>query len=302
MDCELFEKVSIDDTDKRLFVTRENGNERYLHSSCNMSPADVDYEMSFQKSEKVLQIFDMNQESFEYFIEKYGETYEYLYFCGCKSIYDFSPLSKLQKLKAVKISWNIRSDGLWDMSENESLTHLAIFDSKMIIRNLKLLNTGKKLKYIKIAGDIFSKSSMEDLSAFENMDSLETITLYNVKLNNRDISFLKTLPNLMEFNFEAGLLTTEEIAYICARYPHIYGESLCAYNKGELPMNVRICGYRKPSLALPKGEKRLQQYIAEFNALVEKYKTEELTTDNSRTANGKELSEYADPIPNGDLP
>ena len=40
--------------------------------------------------------------------------------------------------------------------------------------------------------------------------------------------------------------------------------------------DVRVCGYRKPGLDLPKGQKRLDKYIAEFNTLVEKYKTEEL--------------------------
>ena len=56
-----------------------------------------------------------------------------------------------------------------------------------------------------------------------------------------------------------------------------YGKSLCAYNKADAVLNdVRVCGYRKPGLDLPSGQKRLVKYVAEFNFLVEKYKTEEL--------------------------
>jgi hypothetical protein len=35
---------------------------------------------------------------------------------------------------------------------------------------------------------------------------------------------------------------------------------------------VRICGSRKPTLQLPKQQKRLDEYIRQFNALVELYR------------------------------
>ena len=219
---------------------------------------------------------DMPTKDFLPFVDKYGQTYESLYFFKCQLISDFSPLAKLKNLKAVRIYWNIRSDGLWDMTENESLTHLDISDSKIITRNLKLLKTGKNLKYIKLSGGMFEKYPLEDLSVFENMQSLESLTLYDIKLGDRNTAFLKTLPNLTEFHFDAGMFTTEEIAYMCARYPHIHGRSLCAYNEMDAALNdVRVCGYRKPGIDLPQGQKRLDKDIAEFNALVEKYKTEE---------------------------
>ena len=62
---------------------------------------------------------------------------------------------------------------------------------------------------------------------------------------------------------------------MCAKYPHIQGSSLCAYNTVDAILNdVRVCGYRKPGLDLPKGQARLDKYVKEFNALVEKYKAE----------------------------
>ena len=277
MSDDLLMNIHIDDVEKRLYVSRPKENKSSALSPCNMSPDDVDYEMSKGKDKRILEICGMNQESLEYFVDKYGQTYESLYFFKCQLISDFSPLAKLKNLKAVRIYWNIRSDGLWDMTENESLTHLDISDSKIITRNLKLLKTGKNLKYIKLSGGMFEKYPLEDLSAFENMPSLESLTLYDIKLGDRNTAFLKTLPKITEFNFDAGMFTTEEIAYMCARYPHIHGRSLCAYNEMDAALNdVRVCGYRKPGIDLPQGQKRLDKYVAEFNALVEKYKTEEL--------------------------
>jgi hypothetical protein len=109
------------------------------------------------------------------------------------------------------------------------------------------------------------------------MPSLEELYLSNIKLGDRSTEFLKTLPKLTRFDFDAGMFTVDEIAYMCARYPHISGNALCAYNKIDAVLsNVRVCGYRKPGLNLPKDQKRLERYIAEFEALVEKYRTEEL--------------------------
>lgn len=269
--------VKLNDSEKNLYVSRPKPNPSGAFSPCNMSPDDVDFEMSFKKSKTILQICGMNQESLEYFVDNYGQTYEYLSFFKCQLISDFSPLSRLKNLKAVHIYWNIRSDKLWDMSENKALEQLYIVSCKKITRKLELLSTGKSLKTISVHGSMDDKYPIEKLDVLGGMESLECIEFSDVKPLNKDLSFLKTLPGLEEFHFDAGMFTTEEIAYICARYPHLYGKSLCAYNKVDALLNdVRVCGYKKPGLDLPKGQKRLEKYVAEFNALVEKYKTEEI--------------------------
>ena len=53
-------------------------------------------------------ITENKQARFEYFVEEYGQTYEYLSFFKCQLISDFSPLEKLKNLEGVKIYWNIR--------------------------------------------------------------------------------------------------------------------------------------------------------------------------------------------------
>ena len=41
---------------------------------------------------------------------------------------------------------------------------------------------------------------------------------------------LDTLPDLEEFHFDPGMLTTEEIAQIVAKHPNLVGDSLRAYD------------------------------------------------------------------------
>ena len=107
------------------------------------------------------------------------------------------------------------------------------------------------------------------------MSSLEHVKLHLIKLEDRCTDVLAAMPSLRRFDFPAGMFTTEEIAYMCAKYPHLSGASLGAYNTEDAILNdVRICGYRKPGLDLPKGQARLDKYIREFEALVAKYRAE----------------------------
>ena len=260
----------------RLFVSRPNPNSKSTAlSPCEMTPDDVDFEMSQGKDSEKLQISEMNQVSFEYFVEHYGDTYEELNFFKCQLISDFSPLAKLKNLKRVDIYWNIRADRLWDMSGNTALEQLSIKDCKKMTKNLALLNTGKTLKEVRICGSIFNNTPMSGLNVLDGMDCLETLGLHNIKLDSRNTDILSRLPALKSFNFDAGMFTTEEIAYMCAKYPHLSGRSLCAYNTEDAIMNdVRICGFRKPGLNLPDDQKRLDKYVAAFDALVEKYRKE----------------------------
>ena len=89
------------DNTKRLFVSRVKENKRGAFSPCDMTPDDVDYEMSFNKDRNTLEICGMNQKSFEYFIEKYGESYESLQFFKCQLISDFSPLAAICAIPCV---------------------------------------------------------------------------------------------------------------------------------------------------------------------------------------------------------
>ncbi len=161
------------------------------------------------------------------------------------------------------------------MAQNPEFEYLWLESTKKIAYNPMALQNAKRLKQIVFIGDMDTPYPMNSLEWIRGMDSLERVYFRNIKLENRDTSVLESVPNLTRFDFPAGMFTTEEIAYMCAKYPHISGNSMGAYNTEDAILNdVRICGYRKPGLDLPKGQARLEKYIKEFDALVEKYKAE----------------------------
>lgn len=275
MDHEFF--IYTHETEKRLFDSRPKNHKSKAYKPCDMTPDDVDYEMSTGKHPEILEICGMNQDSLEHFILNYGKTYRYLHFFHCKLIQDFSPLEELNKLEAVSISWNIRTKNLWDFSKNSALHTLCVNDAKQMTLQPALLATSPTLENVCFYGSMFNNTPMENLDVFGQMQHLKFLQLSNIRLNDRRLDFLEHAQNLSEFHFDAGMFTTEEIAWMVAKYPQLTGRCLkaCSFENYDAPLNdVRICGFRKPSLDLPQQQARLDKYIAEFDALVEKYRNE----------------------------
>ena len=259
------------DAERQLYASRKYAGEREL------TPEEIDFEMQFSHSKTELCLHQLTQEGLEHFVSNYGSTYKTLCLDHCIYIRDFSPLSDLSNLEAVRIEWCRNTDKLWDMSKNTALKVLSIHAAKKIVANPMQIQTSQTLEEIRLWGSDFdNKHTLESLSCVRGMKSLKRIDLNDIKLQNRNLAVLGTLPQLEEFHFDAGMLTTEEIAWICAKYPHIYGDCLGAYTTNEVTClnDIRICGHRKPGLDLPKDQKRLDKYVAQFNALVEKYRNE----------------------------
>ena len=255
------------------FVRAENKKQRLPMSdgTTGWSPKKIDLEFSLDVDKTKLELVGFTQEALEYFVANYGENYEYLYFNMANKIKDFSPLENLVNLKSVSIDW-CRAEKLWDMSKNKKLTNLWLNSAKKITENLADINSCQSLENIMISGNMDSPYTINSLSCFNNMKHLRRIDLNNIKIKDRDISFLDNLPSLEELHFDAGMLTTEEIAFICAKHPHLKGCSLGAYTTDFTLNDVRICGYRKPGLNLPAQQELFDKYVAQFNALVAKYK------------------------------
>lgn len=266
---ELFKAAKYQDTEAQLFASKPG--QQYL------TPDDLDFEMQFSKRRDYLKIIGLSQDGLEYFVRNYGRSYNTLFLENCTQIQDFSPLGDLNALEAIRIGWCRKADRLWDMSRNTSLKVLSIHDAKKIVAKPMLIQTAQTLEEIRLWGGGFdNKHTLESLSCFQGMKSVKRIDLNMMKLQNRNLDILATLPGLEEFHFDAGMLTTEEIAWICAKFPNLYGDCLGVYTKNEVTClnDIRICGHRKPGLDLPEDQKRLDRYTAEFHALVERYQKE----------------------------
>lgn len=262
-----------------VFVFREPEkqltNSRQGYADGKLTPEVIDYEMQTPHDSNTLLLRGLTQEGLEHFVTKYGSTYKTLYLDFCTYINDFSALENLTNLSSVRIEWCKSAEHLWNLSKNTALKILSIHNAKKLINNPTLLRTSSTLEDIRFWGNFDTKHTLESLDCFEGIKSLKRIDLNSIILKSHDFNILYNLPNLEEFHFDAGMLTTEEIAWICAHFPKLRGDCLRAYTENEASCihDIRICGYKKPGLYLPENQARLDKYIIEFNTLVEKYKS-----------------------------
>ena len=260
---------------KHLYMSRTDRIKSDAFSPCEMTPDDVDYEMSRGKHPQVLRLTGMNQRSFEYFVQHYAKNYRYLSFFKSQLISNFSPLEDLPNLEEVSVYWNIRADRLWNMQKNTSLKSLEIIDAKKITLKPDLIRTGSALEEIRFKGSAFNNFPMESLAPFAGMPRLKHLTLQSIRLNDKSMDVLSTLPSLERFDFDPGMLTTEEIACLAARFPQLSGDFMGPWGtEFQTEKYIRVSGFRKPTLVLPEQQTRLDKYIDQFNKLVEKYRAE----------------------------
>lgn len=228
----------------------------------------IDKGMQYPKSRSELHIHRLTQAGLEHFVDQYGSTYEVLYLDGCTCLTDLAPLADMPNLTAVRIERCRNITDLWQLSANKRLRILSICDSKKLTNDPSKLNTSNTLEEVRFwGGSSEHKYHMQSLSFLEGIASLRRLDLNSIALDDHATTVLSTLPNIEEFHFDAGMLTTEEIAMICVRYPHIHGQSLRPYTADDAGAdgNVRICGARKPTLMLPADKDKVLMYVEAFN-------------------------------------
>jgi len=224
-------------------------------------------------------ISGLNQDTFEYFILKYGKQLKAIRFFKNKQIEDLSLLGTLPQLEYLYFFANQKVTRLWDMSNNTFLTGLGI-DDFLRLNSIVGIETAPNLKHFEIGNRVWSTAEIESFMPLANTN-IEYLCFGGKKITDNDFSFLSDMLQLKEFDFSLHFLTTEQVAWIVANFPHLKGFALKAKHDCELfksnedltkvPATI-IVGKRKPSLKIEGNEQRIKNYELKFEALVEKYK------------------------------
>lgn len=146
---------------------------------------DVDEEMKYHLGVTAVEVCNLTQKEFDYFIDKYGDNYESIYFFGNTKIKDLSSLSKLKKVKYL-LFWGMRANSLWNMSENENLRGVMISESKKLIYNLEPLQFAPNLEELLLFSSTFNKYTVKTIAPLRNCKNLKRLFM---EFNTEDKSF-----------------------------------------------------------------------------------------------------------------
>lgn len=243
-----------------------------------ISVADIDKLKDYPETD-VVTISGLRQDTFEYFIQTYGNQLKAISFFKNKLIEDWSLLSTLSNVEYLHFFANQRITSLWDMSANHSLTGLCIEDFSRL-SSIEGIQTAPALKDFRIGNAIWDKMTLDSLTPLANC-KIEKVMFSGRAIADNDFSFLADMPDLKQFDFPTNMLSTEQVAWIVTNFPQLEGYALKAKLDTKLfesssclihVPGVIIVGKRKPALKINGNEKRIEKYLRAFEGLKKKYK------------------------------
>jgi hypothetical protein len=228
-----------------------------------------------------IKILGLKQDTFEYFIDKYGQQFKVIYFFKNKAVKDLSILSSLEKVEFIGYFFNQGCTRLWDMSKNYALKGLSINDFSKL-SNIEDIITAPNLEFLDFGNMVWSTMVLDSLKPLAKT-KLKYLKFNAKKILDHDITPLGEIATLEELDFSTKLFEMEKIAWLTAKLENVKSLSLGPYHKIEKPIESRnnkgikmkdtfIHGKGKPFLDSNLDEKRINKYVEEFEQMVKKYR------------------------------
>lgn len=235
---------------------------------------DIDTFLSREVETDFIRVGSIRQNEFNYLIEHSEDRFKGFNFHNLHCV-DISILSTLSKVEVIKIDGSRIIKSLWNMYNNTRLKALELTHMSQL-RDIGEVTTAQNLVSLIIDFGVWESMTINSLKPLRD-SSIEYLWYSPKKLLDLDFSFLLDMEHLKYLEFPLNFHTTEEIAWIKSRMPHIKGWSVKPYV--EFKDKISIVGKRKPFIKKDETE-RLNKYILKFNNLVQKYKTEDVAWRN----------------------
>ncbi len=232
--------------------------------------------LKYYPDARSLMVSGLNQESFEYLIEQFGDQFEAISFWKNKMISDLSPLSDLNNIKYIHFFFNQRAVDLWDMSHNENLEGLAVYDFSRL-HTIEKVASAPHLDYFAVGNRAWSRMEIESLKPLA-CSSITHFAWYGNKVLDKDYLCLLG-SRITELDMNIAQFKMDELARLVAGIPGLKGSAAIPYWKGSVTEGDKRTTYYflckgKKRLIKGKDDEKLERYLAEFDQLVETYRAE----------------------------
>lgn len=267
-------KVSIDNFDSPAFEIFDINLVQKQVDGGQIDKSVIDTIQEYPDAESIV-ISGLRQDTFEYFISRYGKQFKAVSLWKNKLISDLSPLSALTDVEYVCIFFNQRADSLWDMSDNRKLTGLSISDFSRL-HNIDLIRTGRSLKSFSLYDRVEGKMEIYSLKPLGDTN-ISRFVWGGKKVSDNDFKCLSN-SNISECDISPCIFTLSELAELNSSFPEeLKGSITKPYVTGRVKDKD---GY-KEYYYLCKGQKRCEKgkddsrfnkYLDEYRELLASYR------------------------------
>jgi hypothetical protein len=239
-----------------------------------ISYEEIDKVANFPRAKSII-ISGLRQETFEYFLCKYGKQFEAITFWKNKLVEDLSSLEELENVKFISYFFNQKAYSLWDVSKNKKLVGLSITDFSKI-HSISQIENANSIQYFRLGNEVFNKMEIDSLKPLMKTNITHFTWLGKTVLD-EDYKCLAT-GQIKELNMNPTMFSLNELAEVLSSFPiTLEGSITKPYIIGrvkhgeKMTVSYKLCKGRKKCIE-GEDDECFKNYLKEFNDLLLEYR------------------------------
>ena len=239
----------------------------------SISADQIDKAIGNTPNARSIVISGLKQDTFEYFVKRYGEQFEAISFWKNKSVEDLSPLCKLDGIKFINFFFNQKATSLWDMSGNKALTGLGIYDFSRL-HNIEEIETAPNLEFFGLGDQVWAGMSIDSLKPVANT-GIKHFEWCGKTVSDNDYKCLAQ-GKIEVLDINPTRFTLDELTDLLALFPETLSGSITkpyvtgsvgTKGSGERTTYRYLCKNKK-ACVVGKDDERFQNYLKDFETLL----------------------------------
>jgi hypothetical protein len=247
-----------------------------LHSR-RIAKDELDVIKGFPSATEIA-ISGLTQDTFDYFVENYGQQFKAIIFWKCPLVGSLQAMEYLDQVEYIVYFWNQRADHLWDFSKTKALKGFC-YDDFRHMHDISEIADAPALEELQFGDRVWAKYILNTLGPLEECSVLKNLAFSAKKIVDGKIEPLGHLKPLEQLSFSSNLFSTEQVAWLKAHLPDtIVSTVLNPYWTIDKPLTIRgkdidtvIVGKRKPLLSSVADKARISRYVEQFNEMYQWY-------------------------------
>lgn len=243
-----------------------------IHSR-RIAKAEIDVIQEFPNATEVA-IAGLTQDTFEYFLENYGQQFKVIIFWKCPLVGSLKAMEDLDQVEYIVYFWNQRAEHLWDFSKTKDLKGFC-YDDFRRMHDISEIAGAPALEELQFGDRVWAKYILNTLGPLQECPALKNLAFSAKKIVDGKIEPLAHLKQLEELSFSSNLFSTGQVAWLKAHLPDtVASKVLNAYWTIEKPLKIGgkdkdtvIVGKRKPILSSVADKARISRYVEGFNEM-----------------------------------
>ena len=219
-------------------------------------------------------ISGLTQDTFEYFVENYGQQFQAIIFWKCPLVSSLKAMEDLDQVEYIVYFWNQRAEHLWDFSKTKALKGFC-YDDFTRMHDISEVADAPALEDLRFGNRVEPKYILNTLSPIQECTTLKNLTFSAKKILDGKIEPLAHLQQLERLWFPSNLFSTEQVAWLKAHLPDtVVSTVLNAYRTLDQPLKFSgkdkdtfIVGKGKPFLSSVEDKARIAKYVAQFHEM-----------------------------------